>query len=81
MLFRSSVRVTCPICHSIFEFDPATECDKEGFKAYRNGQQYIERTVTCPCCHKSFIAERNYSWRARKGNNTVAESSFSSGDM
>ncbi len=43
----SSVRVTCPICHSIFEFDPATEYDKEEFKTHRG----IERTVTC---HKSF---------------------------
>lgn len=54
----NSVRVTCPICHSIFEFDPATECDK----TYRDGQEYIDRTVTCPCCDKSFIIERNYPW-------------------
>ena len=58
----NSVRVTCPICHSIFEFDPATECDKEKFKTYRDGQEYIDRTVTCPCCNKSFIIERNYPW-------------------
>lgn len=30
----SNVRTICPICGSIFEFDPATECD--------------ERTVICP---------------------------------
>lgn len=76
----SGVRVTCPICHSIFEFDPAIDCNKEEFKTYRDGQQYIERTVTCPCCNKSFIVERNYSWRVRKGNATVTESSFPSGD-
>lgn len=64
----NSVRVTCPICYSIFEFDPAIDCNKEEFKTYRDGQQYIERTVTCPCCHRSFIVERNYSWRTRKGN-------------
>lgn len=58
----NSVRVTCPICHSIFEFDPATECDKEKFKTYRDGQEYIDRTVTCPCCNKRFIIERNYPW-------------------
>lgn len=76
----NSVRVTCPICYSIFEFDPAIDCNKEEFKTYRDGQQYIERTVTCPCCHRSFIVERNYSWRARKGNATVAEPPFPSGD-
>lgn len=54
----NSVRVTCPI----FEFDPAIDYNKEEFKTYKDGQQYIERTVTCPCCHKSFIVERNYSW-------------------
>jgi len=76
----SSVRVTCPICHSIFEFDPATECDKEKFKTYRDGRQYIERTVTCPCCHKSFIIEGNYSWRVQEANATVAEPPFPLGD-
>lgn len=30
----SNVRMICPICDSIFEFDPATECN--------------ERTVICP---------------------------------
>lgn len=54
----NSVRVTCPVCYSIFEFDPAIDCNKEEFKTYKDGQQYIERTV----CHKSFIVERNYSW-------------------
>ena len=72
----SSVRVTCPICHSIFEFDPATECDKEEFKTYRDGQEYIERTVTCPCCH----IEGNYSWRVQVANVTVVEPPFPSGD-
>lgn len=33
----------CPICGSIFEFDPATE-----------------RTVICPCCHKSFAIGEKY---------------------
>lgn len=47
----NNVRIACPICDSIFEFDPATECDKE---EYRDEQQCIERTVICPCCHKSF---------------------------
>lgn len=47
----SSVRVTCP----------ATDCDKEKFKTYRDGQQYIERTVTCPCCNKSFLIEGHYA--------------------
>lgn len=73
----NSVRATCPICYSIFEFDPATECDKEKFKTYRDGQEYIERTVTCPCCNKSFIVEGNYSWRI---NATVVEPPFPSGD-
>lgn len=59
----SSVRVTCPICYSIFEFDPDTEWDKEEFKTYKDGQGYIERTITCPCCNKSFLIEGNYSWR------------------
>ena len=42
----SNVRTICPICGSIFEFDPATECD--------------ERTVICPCCHKSFAIGEKY---------------------
>lgn len=42
----SGVRVTCPICHSIFEFNPATECNK--------------KTVICPCCYKSFAIEEKY---------------------
>lgn len=67
----NSVRATCPICYSIFEFDPVTECGKERFKTYRDGQEYIEQIVTCPCCNKSFIVE---------GNCTVAKSSFPLGD-
>ena len=42
----SNVRAICPICDSIFEFDPATECDG--------------RTVICPCCHKSFAIGEKY---------------------
>lgn len=42
----SDVRAICPICDSIFEFNPTTEC---------NG-----RTVICPCCYKSFIIEEKY---------------------
>lgn len=42
----SNVRTICPICNSIFEFDPATECN--------------ERTVICPCCHKSFAIGEKY---------------------
>lgn len=42
----SNVRTICPICDSIFEFDPATECN--------------ERTVICPCCHKSFAIGEKY---------------------
>lgn len=42
----SNVRTICPICDSIFEFDPAIECN--------------ERTVICPCCNKSFAIGEKY---------------------
>lgn len=67
----SSLRATCPICHSIFEFDPATECDEEKYKTYRDGQQYIERTITCPCCHKNFIMKCNYPWKVLIANTAI----------
>ena len=38
----NNVRTTCPICDSIFEFDPTTECDKE---EYRDEQHALKEQL------------------------------------
>lgn len=54
----NSVRVICPICKSVSEFD----LEAEEFSVYRNGEVYIERQISCPCCTKM----RTYPYHIRK---------------
>lgn len=39
----NSVRMICPICKSVFEFDPKFDLETEEFQVYRDGEVYIER--------------------------------------
>lgn len=42
----NSVRVICPICKSVFEFNPEFDLEAEEFSVYRNGEVYIERQIS-----------------------------------
>ena len=44
---------SCPICKSVFEFNP----EFEEFSVYRNGEVYIERQISCPCCTRMLRIE------------------------
>lgn len=45
----NSVRVICPICKSVFEFNPEFDLEAEEFSVYRNGEVYIERQIARGC--------------------------------
>lgn len=38
---------SCPICKSVFEFNPEFDLEAEEFSVYRNGEVYIERQISC----------------------------------
>lgn len=38
----NSVRVICPICKSVFEFNPEFDLEAEEFSVYKDGEVYIE---------------------------------------
>lgn len=55
----NSVRM---ICKSVFEFNP----EFEKFSVYRNGEVYIERQISCPCCTRMLRIEGTYPYHIRK---------------
>lgn len=59
----NSVRMTCPICNSVFEFDPKFDLELEEFNVNRNGRIRIERQISCPCCTRMFRIESAYPYR------------------
>lgn len=58
----NSVRVICPICKSVFEFNP----EFEEFSVYRDGEVYIERQISCPCCTRMLRIEGTYPYHIRQ---------------
>lgn len=50
---------SCPICKSNPEFD----LEAEEFSVYRNGEVYIERQISCPCCTR---IEGTYPYHIRE---------------
>lgn len=62
----NSVRVICPICKSVFEFNPEFDLEAEEFSVYRNGEIYIERQISCPCCTRMLRIDGTYPYRIRE---------------
>lgn len=58
----NSVRVICPICKSVFEFNPEFDLEAEKFSVYRNGEVYIERQISS----RMLRIEGTYPYHIRK---------------
>lgn len=58
----NSVRVICPICKSVFEFNPEFDLEAEEFSVYRNGEVYIERQISS----RMLRIEGTYPYHIRK---------------
>lgn len=54
------------ICKSVFEFDPKFDLETEEFQVYRDGEVYIERQISCPCCTRMLRIEGTYPYHIRK---------------
>ena len=59
----NSVRVICPICKSVFEFNPEFDLEAEEFSVYRNGEVYIERQISCT---RMLRIDGTYPYRIRE---------------
>lgn len=59
----NSVRVIKSV---VFEFNPEFDLEAEEFSVYRNGEVYIERQISCPCCTKMLRIEGTYPYHIRK---------------
>lgn len=62
----NSVRTICPICKSVFEFDPKFDLEEEEFWVCRDGEVYVERQIRCPCCTRMFIVEGSYPYHVKE---------------
>ncbi len=58
----NSVRTICPICKSVFEFD----LEEEEFWVYRDGEVYVERQISCPCCTRMLRVEGTYPYHIKE---------------
>lgn len=50
------------ICKSVFEFD----LEEEEFWVYRDGEVYVERQISCPCCTRMLRVEGTYPYHIKE---------------
>ena len=51
---------------SIFEFDPKFDLEAEEFCVYRDGEVYVERQISCPCCTRMLRIEGTYPYHIKE---------------
>lgn len=50
------------ICKSVFEFD----LEEEEFWVCRDGEVYVERQISCPCCTRMLMIEGTYPYHIKE---------------